>query len=171
MKSHVTQSIAAVVLACAVPMMSAQAQTVRQQLVGTWKIVSGMMQVGDETKPTPLGPNVAGFMMYTPDGHFCFTAMTRDRPKIGGGDRGGGTIEQKAAAYESYRSFCGRYEVNEQERVITQSYEVTLLPDAIGTTEKRFILELSPTMLKFRTVAHVFGGKESFGTWTFERVR
>ena len=171
MKSHVTQSIAAVVLACAVPMMSAQAQTVRQQLVGTWKIVSGMMQVGDETKPTPLGPNVAGFMMYTPDGHFCFTAMTRDRPKIGGGDRGGGTVEQKAAAYESYRSFCGRYEVNEQERVITQSYEVTLLPDSIGTTEKRFILELSPTTLKFRTVAHVFGGKESFGTWTFERVR
>ena len=171
MKGHVTQSIAAVVLACALPMMSAQAQTVRQQLVGTWKIVSGMMQVGDETKPTPLGPNVAGFMMYTPDGHFCFTAMTRDRPKIGGGDRGGGTIEQKAAAYESYRSFCGRYEVNEQERVITQSYEVTLLPDSIGTTEKRFILELSPTTLKFRTVAHVFGGKESFGTWTFERVK
>ena len=171
MKGHITQSIAAVVLACALPMMSAQAQTVRQQLVGTWKIVSGMMQVGDETKPTPLGPNVAGFMMYTPDGHFCFTAMTRDRPKIGGGDRGGGTIEQKAAAYESYRSFCGRYEVNEQERVITQSYEVTLLPDSIGTTEKRFILELSPTTLKFRTVAHVFGGKESFGTWTFERVK
>lgn len=171
MKGHITKSIAAVVLACALPMMSAQAQTVRQQLVGTWKIVSGMMQVGDETKPTPLGPNIAGFMMYTPDGHFCFTAMTRDRPKIGGGDRGGGTVEQKAAAYDSYRSFCGRYEVNEQERVITQSYEVTLLPDSIGTTEKRFILELSPTTLKFRTVAHVFGGKESFGTWTFERVK
>ena len=151
--------------------LPAHAQSVAQQLVGTWRIVSGVMQVGDEVKPTPLGANVTGFMMYTPEGYFCFTAMTPNRPKLGGGDRAGGTVEQKAAAYESYRSFCGRYLVDEQQRVITQNYDLTLLPDSTGTSEKRFILELSPTTLKFKTVAHVFGGKETFGLWTFERVR
>ena len=45
------------------------------------------------------------------------------------------------------------------------------LPDSTGTTEKRFILELSPTTLKFKTVAHVFGGKETFGVWTFQRAK
>jgi len=160
-----------VVFAAALPAARAQAQSVRQQLIGTWQITSGVMQVGEETKPTPLGNNIAGYMMYLPDGHFCFTAMSADRPKMAGGDRAGGTTEQKAAAYDSYRSFCGRYEVNEQEKVITQSYDVTLLPDSTGTTEKRFILELSPTALKFKTVAHVFGGKETSGIWSFQRAK
>lgn len=77
------------------------------------------MQVGGETRATPLGANIAGYMMYLPDGHFCFAAMSANRPKLAGGDRAGGTSEQKAAAYDSYRSFCGRYEVNEQDKVIT----------------------------------------------------
>ena len=150
---------------------SAVAQSLAQQLVGTWKIASGVMQVGDETKLTPLGANIVGMMMYTPEGHFCFTAMSANRPKLAGGDRAGGTVEQKAAAYASYRSFCGRYEVNEQERVITQSYDLALLPDTTGTTPKRLILESSPTTLKFRTIAHVLGGKETFGIWTFQRAK
>jgi hypothetical protein len=149
----------------------ALAQSLAQQLVGTWKITSGVMQVGDETKLTPLGANLLGVMIYTPDGHFCFTAMSANRPKLAGGDRAGGTVEQKAAAYESYRSFCGRYEVNEQDRTITQSYDLALLPDTTGTTEKRFILELSATTLRFKTVAHVFGGKETFGIWIFQRAK
>jgi hypothetical protein len=150
---------------------SALAQSLAQQLVGTWKITSGVMQVGNETKLTPLGANLVGMMIYTPEGHFCFTAMGANRPKLAGGDRAGGTMEQKAAEYESYRSFCGRYEVSEQERVITQSYDLSLLPDTTGTTEKRFILELSPTTLQFRTTAHVLGGKETFGIWTFQRAK
>jgi len=160
-----------VVLILAIFASSALAQPLAQQLAGTWKITSGVMQVGDETKLTPLGANIVGMMIYTPDGHFCFTAMSANRPKLAGGDRAGGTTEQKAAAYDSYRSFCGRYEVNEQERVITQSYDLTLLPDTTGTTEKRFVLELSPTTLKFKTVAHVLGGKETFGIWTFQRAK
>ena len=164
----VSAALASCVAALASP---AVAQSLAQQLVGTWKITSGVMQVGDETKLTPLGANLVGMMIYTPDGHFCFTAMSANRPKLAGGDRAGGSVEQKAAAYDSYRSFCGRYEVNEQERVITQAYDLTLLPDTTGTTEKRFILELSPTTLKFKTVAHVLGGKETFGVWTFQRVK
>ena len=61
--------------------------------------------------------------------------------------------------------------MNEQERVITQSYDLALLPDTTGTTQKRFILELSPTTLKFRTIAHVLGGKETFDIWTYQRAK
>lgn len=64
---------------------SAVAQSLAQQLVGTWKITSGVMQVGDETKLTPLGANIVGMMMYTPEGHFCFTVMSANRPKLAGG--------------------------------------------------------------------------------------
>jgi len=49
--------------------------------------------------------------------------------------------------------------------------DLALLPDTTGTTQKRLILESSPTTLKFRTIAHVLGGKETFGIWTFQRAR
>lgn len=169
MKSLIHKVMGFFILAAALP--SASAESLRQQLIGTWKIVSGVMQVGPDIKPTPLGTNITGFMMYLADGHFCFTAMRTNRPNFGQRDRAAGTTEQKAAAYDSYRSFCGTYEVNEQARVITQNYLVTLLPDSTGETEQRFILELSPTTLKFKTTAHLLAGKEVFGLWTFERAR
>jgi len=75
----------AVVLILALFAGSAVAQSLAQQLVGTWKITSGVMQVGDETKLTPLGANIVGMMMYTPEGHFCFTAMSANRPKLARG--------------------------------------------------------------------------------------
>lgn len=146
--------------------------SLKQQLVGTWQIVSGVMQVGDEVKPTPLGSDLTGLLIYTADGHMCFNAMKADRPKMAGGDRAGGTVEQKSSAYDSYRSFCGRYDVvSEADRVISHSYQLALLPDSTGTTEKRFILELTPTTLKFRTTPHVVAGKETFGVWTFKRAQ
>jgi hypothetical protein len=151
---------------------AALAQTLKQQLVGTWKVVSATMQVGDETKATPLGKDIVGFIMYSPDGYMCFTAMSGGRQKFGSADRVGGTVEQRAAAFDTYRSTCGRYEVvDEQNRVITHAFDVSLIPDVTGQSEKRFVQEISADILKLKTVPHVVGGKQAFGLWTYQRVK
>ena len=87
--------------------------------------------------------------------------MSANRPKFGSGDRAGGTSEQKAAAFESYRSTCGRYEVlNEQDCIITHSFEVSLTPDFTGETEKRFVNEISGDKLILETISHVLKGQK-----------
>jgi len=144
----------------------------KQQLVGTWKVASATMQIGEQKKPVPLGTDIIGFIMYNPDGYMCFTAMSANRPKFGSGDRAGGTIEQRATAFESYRSTCGRYEVvSEQDRIITHAFEVSLTPDFMGQTEKRIVKEISADKLTLETIPHVLKGQQVVGIWTYERVR
>jgi hypothetical protein len=151
---------------------AASAQSLKQQLVGTWKVASATMQIGEEKKPVPLGTDIIGFIMYNPDGYMCFTAMSASRPKFGSGDRAGGTAEQRAAAFESYRSTCGRYEVvNEQDRIISHSFEVSLTPDFTGQIEKRFVKELSGDKLILETIPHILKGQKVTGVWTYQRVK
>ncbi len=150
----------------------ASAQSLKQQLVGTWKVSSATMQVGDQKKPVPLGNDIVGLVMYNPDGYMCFTAMSANRPKFGSGDRAAGTVEQKAAAFESYRSTCGRYEVvSEKDRIITHAFEVSLTPDMTGQSEKRFVREISGDKLVLETIPHVLKGEKVTGIWTYQRVK
>ena len=148
------------------------AQSLKQQLIGTWKVTSATMQVGDQTKPIPLGKDIVGLIMYNPDGYMCFAAMSANRPKLGTGDRIAGSVEQKAAAYDSYRNTCGQYEVlSEQERIITHAFEVSLLPDVTGQTEKRIVKEINADRLVLHTVPHTVGGQQAFGIWIYQRVK
>ena len=150
----------------------ASAQSLKQQLVGTWKVSSATMQIGEQKKPVPLGTDIVGLVMYNPDGYMCFTAMSANRPIFGSGDRAGGTMEQKAAAFESYRSTCGRYEVvSEKDRIITHAFEVSLTPDLTGQTEKRFVKEISGDKLILETIPHVLKGEKVTGVWTYQRIK
>ena len=151
---------------------AAYAQSLKQQLAGTWKVTSATMQIGDQVKPVALGKDIVGFIMYAPDWYMCFAAMSANRPKLGTGDRLGGTVEQKAAAYDSYRNNCGRYEViSEQERIISHAFEVSLTPDVTGQVEKRFVKEISADKLVLETIPHTVGGQQAIGVWVYQRVR
>lgn len=91
---------------------------------------------------------------------------------MGTGDRLAGTPEQKAATYDSYRNTCGRYEViNEQERVITHAFEVSLMPEVTSQTEERYIKEISADELVLQTVPHTAGGQQAIGIWVYQRVK
>ena len=148
------------------------AQSLKQLLTGTWKVTSATMQIGNEMKPVALGKDIVGFIMYAPDGYMCFAAMSANRPKLGTGDRLGGTVEQKAAAYDSYRNTCGRYEViSEEERIISHAFEVSLTPDVTGQVEKRFVKEISANKLVLETIPHTVGGQQAIGVWVYQRVR
>jgi hypothetical protein len=148
------------------------AQSLKQQLIGTWKISSATMQIGDQVKPVALGKDIVGFIMYASDGYMCFAAMSANRPKLGTEDRLGGTVEQKAAAYDSYRNTCGSYQIiSEQERIISHVFEVSLNPDVTGQTEKRFVKEISANRLVLQTIPHTVGGQQAIGVWVYQRVK
>lgn len=151
---------------------AASAQSLKQQLVGTWKVSSATMQVGEQKKPVPLGKDVIGLILYNSDGYMCFTAMSANRPKFGSGDRAAGTVEQKAAAFESYRSTCGRYEiVSEKDRTIAHFFDLSLTPDMTGQSEKRFVREISGDKLVLETIPHVLKGEKVTGIWVYQRVK
>src|SRR5437868_15031676 len=56
---------------------------IRDQIVGTWKLVSTEQTMKDgTTRPYPrYGPHARGFLMYQRDGYMCADLVNPDRPK------------------------------------------------------------------------------------------
>ena len=48
------------------------------------------------------------------------------------------TPEEVDTAFEGYISYCGSYEVNEQERFVIHRLELSWFPNLVGTEQKRF---------------------------------
>jgi len=155
--------------ACLAP-SSVYGQSLREQLLGTWTLVSWTRVVGNVEEPGLLGQDPVGQIMFAPDGRMCFNAMLRDRSPFAGRDFQAGTPEEKAAAYDSYIGLCGRYEVNESERSVALRLDVSLYPNWVGTTQKRFV-ETTDSRLRITTPPILSGGKQIVGTLLFERAK
>src|SRR5262245_11759127 len=86
---------------------SAYGQSLKDQLLGTWTIVSATRMVAGVEEPDFLGRDPVGQFMFAPDGRLCFNAMRRNRAKFGSPNFLSGTSEEKSAAYDSYIGYCG----------------------------------------------------------------
>jgi hypothetical protein len=128
------------VLAFAFYTTSALSQTqpdIRDRIVGTWKLVSTEETLKDgTTRPFPyLGAHANGFLMYQRDGYMCADLVNPDRPKWA--DPSHTTPEEKAAAADGTFAYCGRYEVNAQQKEIIHLPEVATNPGYVGSRQVR----------------------------------
>jgi hypothetical protein len=149
---------------------SAHGQSLKQQLAGTWVLVSWTQVVGDVEEPGLLGRDPVGQFIFAPDGHMCFNVMRRTRVKHGGAGPQAGTPEEKAAAYDGYIGYCGRYDANEDDRSVTFQLELSSFPNWTGTTQKRFV-EVTGTRLRVSTPPIPLRGKQMVSTVVWERAK
>jgi hypothetical protein len=102
------------------------------QLVGAWRLVAMEYRYSDGRMRYPYGREAVGYIIYTADGRMSATLMAGDRAPFDTEYPRGEGREAKAAAFESYLSYAGRYEFP-GDRVI-HHVEVALIPDWVGTT-------------------------------------
>ena len=105
-------------------------------LVGTWKLVSFMLRLQDGTTRHPWGSEVAGQVIYGPDGFMAGSLMKRDRSPFEASDVMAGTPQEYEAAMTSYVGYTGPYSL-QGNRVIHHA-EVSLFPNWTGTDIERF---------------------------------
>ena len=147
------------------------AQSLKEQLVGTWRVVSWTRLVGDSEEPGALGNDPVGLLMYTADGFICANGMQREgRAKFKTSDFRAGSTEEKAAAFGSYFGYCGRFEINESERSVIHKIEVSSFPNFTGGAEKRFI-EISGDRLKLTSAPMVVGERRVIHVLLWERAK
>ena len=150
--------------------LSAHGQSLKQQLRGTWVLVSWTQVVGDVEEPGLLGRDPVGQFIFAPDGHMCFNAMRRTRAKHGAAGPQAGTPEEKAAAYDGHIGYCGRYDVNEDDRSVTLQLELSSFPNWTGTAQKRLV-EVTGTRLRVSTPPIPLRGKQMVNTVVWERAK
>jgi hypothetical protein len=104
--------------------------------VGTWRLISWEDETEAGEKRCPFGPNPKGYIIYSADGYMSVVLCWAHRARFAGDDPFGGTPEEKVSAYDSYVSYCGRYEVQE-DRVI-HKVELSKFPNWYGNDQVRF---------------------------------
>ena len=114
--------------------------SLRDQLIGAWKLVSYVEKPVDSSAPTyPFGKDAQGIIMYTHDGFMSAQLSRRNRASFASDDWYKGKPEEFAAAASSYFAYTGPFEVDEEKQSLSHSMFISLFPNWIGQTQPRVV--------------------------------
>jgi hypothetical protein len=106
-------------------------------LVGAWDLVGWEIGYDDGRTTHPFGTDAVGLIIYSADGRMNASISASGRPALDHADLRRAPIEQQAAAFTSYFSYAGRYDV--ADGVATHHVDVALNPAFVGSRQKRHI--------------------------------
>jgi Lipocalin-like domain len=145
----------------------AQQKPLKEQLVGTWTLVSSDQVRPDGSKLQQFGANPRGINVFDPNGRFFLMVASPDLLMVASADNSkivsngpsksnsekvGGMIAESIAYY-------GTYTVNETEKVVILHLEASTFPNQVGTDQKRTITSLTANELKYSSPAAIPGAQ------------
>src|SRR5690242_14621488 len=114
--------------------------SLRDQLIGAWKLVSYVEKPLDGSAPIyPFGKDAQGIIMYTHDGFMSAQLSVRERAPFASEDWLKGKPEEFAAAAQSYFAYTGPFQVDEEKQSLSHSMFISLFPNWIGQTQPRIV--------------------------------
>ncbi len=141
------------------------------KFVGAWRLVSTEFRAEDGSLgESPYGTDSQGLLMYDAQGNMSAQLGQKHRQPFAIADRKAGTNEELRAAFESYQAYCGRYKIDESERVVTHTVNQSLLPNWVGGEQQRHY-EFREGRLILRTPPLTIGGKPMNGELVWEKIK
>ena len=137
-------------------------------LVGTWRLLSFETKTSSGEVSNLLGEGSVGYLIYGQDGYMAVSMMQASRAPFASADLLAGSSEEKLTAFETYSSYCGRYELSGNK--VIHHIELSLFPNWSGKVQERFV-ELSDDCLTLRTPPMSVGGVEQTMQAIWQRVR
>lgn len=105
-------------------------------LVGTWRLARWTISYDDGRAPTlPFGNSVSGLLIYSNDGHMSGNIARAGRKPLSSESARTAPAEEKIAAFESFFSYAGTYEVLGEE--VIHHVTMALYPNLVGTVQRR----------------------------------
>lgn len=148
--------------------VAGQTKGLKEQLVGTWQLVSWEAKTKDGAKSNPMGGGEPkGAIIFDAAGGFYFI-MIADIPKLASNVRLKTTPEENQAIARGSFAYFGTYSVNEADKSFNVRIERSSYGNQVGTNNKRIITSLTADELKFTTPVTTSGGSNN---WAFRRSR
>jgi lipocalin-like protein len=139
--AHTLTAMALLFLIVALPAANAASQqaegTLKEQLVGTWLLVSNYNERPDGSKFEPLGANPIGMLIFDENGRMSSQLMRSGLPKFASNNRQEGTPEENKAIVQGVLCYFGTYSVNEADHTLNFHIESSSFPNWNGTDQKR----------------------------------
>jgi hypothetical protein len=135
-----------------------QQKSFKDQLIGTWTLVSAEAVEPDGTKgPLTRGGPQKGLMILTEGGMLSFQVIANDH-KVASKSRFKMTPEEMKASAEGALSYFGPYTVNEADKSITVKMEASTFPNQTEAPAKR-IATLNGDELRMTNPGRLAGGQ------------
>ena len=113
-------------------------ESLRNQLMGTWRFVSSTQRLADgTTRPDPqTGPKGIGYLIYTKTGQVCVVVGNSERPRWSSPQAP--TDAEARNALDGLTAYAGTFQVNQAERSVVHHIEIDRVPNSVGAERKRF---------------------------------
>ena len=142
----------------------AQQKSLKEQLVGTWTLVSSDQVRPDGSKLKQFGANPKGINVFDANGRFFLIIASADNSRIAARDPNTTNQEEVGGLIAESIAYYGTYTVNEGVNVITLHLDASTFPNQIGTDQKRTITSLTADELKYSSPA-VTSGVQVHQVW------
>jgi Lipocalin-like domain len=130
----------------------AQQKSLKEQLVGTWTLVSSDQVRPDGSKLKQFGDNPKGINVFDANGRFFVMVASADNLQIASNGRSETKSEADGLIVESI-AYYGTYTVNDEVNVISLHLDASTFPNQVGTDQKRTITSLTADELKYSSPA------------------
>lgn len=109
----------------------------KDQIVGTWKLLSWIYRNDKNEVVHYFGEEVYGILMYDRAGNMNAQLTRHDRPRFAGDSINSGTAEEIENAFKTYLSYFGKYYESSPGEIV-HVVEGSLFPNWIGQNQVRY---------------------------------
>ena len=146
-------------LALAAESATAQTKTLKEQLLGTWTLVSfDSLDASGAKVPNMEGSDLKGLVIFTDNGRMSVQYIT-DYPKIASKDRMKTTPAEEKAVAHGVLSYFGTYTVNEADKTISYRIERSSFPNQVTGMDAKRVATLTGDELKLDNPDRTAGGQ------------
>lgn len=116
-----------------------QQRSLKEQLVGTWTLLSWVQKKSDGTKVERYGTSPKGIAFFDAGGRCIITVMRSDRAKYASNALWQGTPEENKETADGTITYFGTYLLSEADRSIAIHVEGSSFPNWNDTEQKRLV--------------------------------
>jgi hypothetical protein len=152
------------------PAQTDQANSIRQAILGTWKLVSYVREeVPSGTKSDVMGAHPSGYINYSRDGRMIVIIVGSDRKKPAGPVA---TPDEAEALIRSMLAYAGTYTIDSDAQTVTHHIEISWDQSRTGTDHVRtYRLEGNFFTLTTEPSTDPATGKKTVRTLIWERLK
>ncbi len=140
----------------------AQQKSLKEQLVGTWTVVSWDQVNKDGSKFQRFGTNPKGVNVFDANGRFYVMFARADLPKIAASNPMKTTPEENKSVMEGSIAYFGTYTVDEAGKSISLRVEASTFPNQVGSEQKRTITSIAANDLQVSNPNASAGGQINY---------
>jgi len=136
-----------------------QQRTLKEQLIGTWALISNENVAPDGTKRQPFSATPKGVLILEANGRYAQVFTRPGRPKFKSNNRLTGTPEEIKSAWDGALAHFGTWSVIEADKTVILRVDGSFYPNQEGSEDKRLVESLTADELKFVNAASTPGGR------------